>query len=525
MNEPKFIAPKPEVIHLTTLFRRIENGEIRIPRFQRNFVWARKNIIDLLESVYRGYPVGSLLFWRPLSATTISDTPDAFGKHIEAQSENLTYVLDGQQRLTTLYRCFFGEKEFNSPFSVLFLLESKTFIHSSDFRGSTTETVPLSALFSTREFLQQQQLLLSGPNGDAFADSAIRLHSRFQEYMIPAVTIEGRDVSEVVEIFERVNRTGTTLGAVDFMRAVTWSAEFDLQGEVEHLAASFADTGFVIPQETLVKLVAISAGKEPTAEDMVSLRRAELGQLRDAVAMAEQSARRAIRFFKDNVGIGSYEFVPYEAQFLVVCRAFQSTVELNNTAVALLVRWYWLSSFNESLRGSPDHVVARLVQGVSGLAYGAGELPIGQLLPTKETFKSRKFLRGGALSSAVAALFARRNARSVLTGRVISPESYMQEFESSQYRSLFITHPQSKIMANVFLCLEEDWRTVRISKQPALTLEALKGLDPAMFDATLKSQMITYACYESLIAEDYEKFVELRASTMLEAAQDIIGNH
>jgi hypothetical protein len=524
MTEPKFIAPKPEVIHLTTLFRRIENGEIRIPRFQRDFVWARKNVIDLLESVYRGYPVGSLLFWRPLSVAPIADTPDAFGQHIAAQSSNLTFVLDGQQRLTTLYRCFFGEKAFESLFSVLFLLESKTFIHSSDFRGEIAATVPLSTLFSTREFLQQQQLLLSRKNGDAFADSAIRLHSRFQEYMIPAVTIEGRDVSEVVEIFERVNRTGTTLGAVDFMRAVTWSSDFDLQAEVEHLAAACGDTGFQIPQETLVKLVAISAGKEPTAEDMVSLRRAGLDQLKQAVDLAGSSARKAIEFLKGEVGIGSYEFVPYEAQFLVVCRAFQSRMDLSREASATLVRWYWSSSFNESLRGSPDHVVARLVKGVTGLAEGYGSLPAVQLVATKETFKVRKFLRGGALSSAVAALFARLKSRSVITGRVMGSQAYMQEFESSHYRPLFSTRPQNKVMANVFLCLEDDWQMVKSLRQPVLAMEELRRRDSDAFRLTLESQLISPNCYEALLQERYEEFIGLRAVTMLEAAQRVIEN-
>jgi len=56
--------------HLPTLFRRVQLGEIRVPAFQRGFVWKEVQIVQLLESGYSGFPIGSLLFWnvreRPL---------------------------------------------------------------------------------------------------------------------------------------------------------------------------------------------------------------------------------------------------------------------------------------------------------------------------------------------------------------------------------------------------------------------------------------------------------------------------
>jgi uncharacterized protein with ParB-like and HNH nuclease domain len=54
-------SPQPSVWHLVTLFRQISSGEVRIPAFQREFVWSDKQILDLLESVTDGFPIGSLL--------------------------------------------------------------------------------------------------------------------------------------------------------------------------------------------------------------------------------------------------------------------------------------------------------------------------------------------------------------------------------------------------------------------------------------------------------------------------------
>ena len=56
--------PKAEPERLSRLVERVNAGEIKIPKFQRGFVWQRPAVIALLESILQGYPIGSLLFWR-----------------------------------------------------------------------------------------------------------------------------------------------------------------------------------------------------------------------------------------------------------------------------------------------------------------------------------------------------------------------------------------------------------------------------------------------------------------------------
>src|SRR3990172_9147046 len=95
--------PKAEPERLSRLVERVNGGEIKIPKFQRGFVWRRPAVLALLESILQGYPIGSLLFWRTeqklKSERDIQDfplppTPDKYPTN---------YVLDGQQRLTTIY--------------------------------------------------------------------------------------------------------------------------------------------------------------------------------------------------------------------------------------------------------------------------------------------------------------------------------------------------------------------------------------------------------------------------------------
>ena len=73
MERTRLLPPSPEVQYLPAIFRRIQSGDIRIPAFQRDFVWNEAQILELLESVYRGFPIGSALLWKVESNRPLAD--------------------------------------------------------------------------------------------------------------------------------------------------------------------------------------------------------------------------------------------------------------------------------------------------------------------------------------------------------------------------------------------------------------------------------------------------------------------
>ena len=84
------------------LMSQIKEGRIKIPDFQREFVWERSQIISLLDSIYHHYPIGSLIFWGSeeniCSYRNIGNIPLD-----DAPTGTINYVLDGQQRITSLF--------------------------------------------------------------------------------------------------------------------------------------------------------------------------------------------------------------------------------------------------------------------------------------------------------------------------------------------------------------------------------------------------------------------------------------
>ena len=90
----------------------IDQGSIRLPDIQRPFVWPNAKVRDLIDSMYRGYPVGELMFW----ANKDAEHTKAIGHAIKTQDASMQ-VVDGQQRLTSLYAVLKGLEEWREDCS------------------------------------------------------------------------------------------------------------------------------------------------------------------------------------------------------------------------------------------------------------------------------------------------------------------------------------------------------------------------------------------------------------------------
>ena len=99
------LSRKPDAVawSIEDLLEKVSEGQIRLPEFQRLFKWDSEDVLQLFDSIVRGFPIGTFLFWKgPASSTQEGralETQPA--PRVERPSE-LLFVLDGQQRLTSL---------------------------------------------------------------------------------------------------------------------------------------------------------------------------------------------------------------------------------------------------------------------------------------------------------------------------------------------------------------------------------------------------------------------------------------
>jgi len=97
----------PGKYYFSTLMNDIENGRVRLPPFQREFVWTPAKVVDLVDSLFKGYPIGSFFYWKAnRKYVTLFRDIKSLSLPAPAPDQELFFVLDGQQRITSIWAVF-----------------------------------------------------------------------------------------------------------------------------------------------------------------------------------------------------------------------------------------------------------------------------------------------------------------------------------------------------------------------------------------------------------------------------------
>ncbi|HEC1786220.1 TPA: DUF262 domain-containing protein, partial [Campylobacter lari] len=102
------IQPKPITRKYEDIIRNINEGFYQIPKFQRDFVWKKEQVAKLIDSLIKGFPIGSFILWKTKERLrSLKKIGNYFLNDIK-EGDFVLYVLDGQQRMTSLYLAING---------------------------------------------------------------------------------------------------------------------------------------------------------------------------------------------------------------------------------------------------------------------------------------------------------------------------------------------------------------------------------------------------------------------------------
>jgi hypothetical protein len=222
-TSPRVTNTKLENIH--TLLQGIENGEIRVPIFQRGFIWKKPQTIELLSSMYEGYPIGSIILWNTSDKSILPKSDESIPFPISQPQYPITYLIDGVQRLSALYGAlgYRIDQEQGTRFSIGFDLIERNFRGVNKRYPLTSHELLTSVLFSPTEFVETQAAFFKQENSDLLVERAMELHDVFASYQLPVVTImQDRTLDDVFEIFFRLNTKGTRLKASQLDKPYQW---------------------------------------------------------------------------------------------------------------------------------------------------------------------------------------------------------------------------------------------------------------------------------------------------------------
>ena len=254
-----------EVKSIQNLLNQIGRNEILLPEFQRGYVWNKDQVRGLVRSLYRKHPTGHLLVWRTYKPSL------GRGEAVDSDGHSLM-LLDGQQRLTTLYVLFRGKAPAFYEGEELFF-DLCFNVQTEEFRfWQKTQMEKNPAWIGVHEFLSESlnRLLERLPTLDAERQAVLQANlarlSRLDQirdysYTVDQVTGDEFDVDEVVEIFNRVNRAGTPLTKADLALAHVCSIWPEARAEMRAFKAEMDGQGFGVDFDFLVRcLAAVATG-------------------------------------------------------------------------------------------------------------------------------------------------------------------------------------------------------------------------------------------------------------------------
>ncbi len=309
--------PEPQTRTFPSLIAEIDKGQIKIPQFQRDFVWTMEKSAAVMDSIIKGYPIGTFIFWRTAERLrSIRNIGDQQLPEVD-KSESLDYVLDGQQRLTSLYACLKGASIERSSINRVDDY-SKIFIDLTAREDEQIVKTEAAFLLEEKKAISvldllagDFQLLASYPS--QFHENLKIYKSRIEGYQYSIIQIKDAPIDIATEIFTRINVGGKPLSLFEIMVAKMYDHErgFDLSDEFDKLLEALQPLDYdTISDATVLQTVALILKKECKRQVILQLDKSDFVEVWPDVVDAIE---RAIEYFRNVYRIPVSSLLPYNA--------------------------------------------------------------------------------------------------------------------------------------------------------------------------------------------------------------------
>jgi hypothetical protein len=396
---------QPYIQALHQIVKEVMRGDIRVPRFQRpgtQTTWRPEQRGDLLDSLYRSFPVGTILLWSTTTPIPTFDVIGGFRVPPLADTRAIRrLLLDGHQRLSTLVQILgpglvadlasegiqvVTEPRANGESSEqteqwVFELDPggrsdnsrERFVLLKPDQKRTSSQVPLNTVLDRTEL---NRWIRQAPVTDEQSRAADSLRDRLREYSMPVAVLAADSLKEATESFKRINSSGTPMSDFHMVAALAFDEKHDPQQQFseardEHLAP----IGWGGVSDTDVLRIAAGIEKKNPAQlevaDLADRVRKDRGLIErsfQAVAAASELLRAC--------GVLGTESLPYAWQLITLAvhlgraSAPNAPAPFDAASIPAAQRWFWLTTYGEVFAGANSAVFDRTLAALGDMLLG-----------------------------------------------------------------------------------------------------------------------------------------------------------
>jgi hypothetical protein len=485
-----------------------------------------------MDSIYKGYPFGALLFWR--TRAELKTERDLGPFHLPPRPDDypIDYVLDGQQRLTSIFGVFQTELkpavkadwvDIYFDYRVDADAQESLFVPLNQVEVDPERHFPLNVFFDAAKY---------GPAFRALPDSVTPkiddLYSRFKEADVPVQTFTTDDRAGVAIVFERVNRLGVELDTLQLLSAWTWSDDFDLQRRFEELSEELEPFGFRGVGEDVTLLLRCCAAVvdgDASPKTLVSLNGTKV---REQFSQVVNGIKGAIDFVRRELRVEKLDNLPH-ATLLVPLAVFfaasdSMSVKLSDNQRAMLLRWFWKACFSARYGRVVQRNLQVDVEEVIKLKKGQpSKLDDVAVQIDDRFFLENNFNLNAVSSKTFVLLLVQERPCSLVSGSSIDLSVALQAYNRNEFHHLY---PQS-FLRSLKVPADKQSPLANMCFINAIDNKVLSGDSPSRYRPRISNQETVLKralCpNDELFADDYDNFLKTRARILLGAANALMN--
>jgi hypothetical protein len=561
---------KPTDYGVHTYLENLIKKNYQIPTFQREVVWNRNQVKGLWDSIYKFYPLGSILVWK---TDTKLQNHRSIGGHIIAEDDNqndFQYILDGQQRTTSLLTSLYGGKiegkgNFDPTLYFDLTIEDEDEIDDESYkkrflfwdeiddRDGTFkpnmgkmkkywEGLIIKLQDIRQEFGRIERKLQEGAHSNY--DDPIRVRLRqirdvLDNYRISFIELKGIQVSQVCQIFERINQAGQPLSIFDIVVAKTFRPKtedksgFYLRDIIENFKKDMNGNYKDIDDLTYLQVLAVLIRQNVDNSKIYNITDRYLNDIKDEQIEAvwphaKLTLLKLFDFFENHLHIKGPKLIPYRYFYMTLSSYFYNNSNINYD---FLKKYFWYYSFhNEDLLSN----TTQLWQHVDFLEKERidAEPVFERFLIDSNRLRISSYSSRGRLSRAILCLLANQEPRDwAYTDRHVLSDVYYILTDKPNLHHIF---PSNYILKNIGKNKLDSNSLMNIAYLTQITnleisdnnpVQYLKKYDKMEFDEILSTHLIPqdvlyWSRVENMPENSLDVFIEKRIDRFIEKIKE-----